>query len=37
MHWGWAAHQAVGHALAATLTTLGVSAGRPCRSVGPET
>jgi hypothetical protein len=37
MHWGWAAHQAVGDALAATLTTLGVSAGRPCRSVGPET
>ncbi|HEV3359614.1 MAG TPA: diglucosylglycerate octanoyltransferase [Pseudonocardiaceae bacterium] len=36
MHWGWAAHQTVGSALAATLTTLGVSAG-PCRPPGPKT
>lgn len=37
MHWGWAAHQAVGAALAATLTSLGVSASRPCCPSGSET
>lgn len=29
MHWGWAGHAAVGHALAKTVTELGVVASRP--------
>ncbi|HEX4226459.1 MAG TPA: diglucosylglycerate octanoyltransferase [Pseudonocardiaceae bacterium] len=37
MHWGWAAHQTVADALAATLTTLGVSRDRPCRPPEQET